>query len=241
VAAKRTPAEQRKLDELLSRDHTLNGAILFGLDGHIVEMQARAMEVLPRRVPLAVATKISGMAREGVRESLDRIAGVLAKLRPDSGEARPRKLPRCERLGAGRGDQLLRGKEKTDNARREAIQSENAVPRATDFGLILGQERAKEAAIISAAGGHNLYCCNNSTGPPATGYLIAHVQRIARCGRFIVGRAVASSHGFPELLRALQHCNEFGSGVRLPRSIIKAQHGPSGTFHDACENVFHRH
>jgi magnesium chelatase family protein len=73
VAAKRTPGEQRKLDDLLTRDHTLNGAILFGLDGYIVEMQARAMQVLPAKVPLAAATKISGMAREGVRESLDRI------------------------------------------------------------------------------------------------------------------------------------------------------------------------
>jgi magnesium chelatase family protein len=72
--------EARKLDELLSRDHTLNGAILFGLDGYVVELQARAMQVLRDKVPLAAVTKISRMARVGVRESLDRIAGALAKL-----------------------------------------------------------------------------------------------------------------------------------------------------------------
>jgi hypothetical protein len=80
VAAKRTTAEKRKLDELLTRDHTLNGAILFGLDGHVVEMEARAMEVLREPRSLANATKISGVARDGVKESLDRIAGALAKL-----------------------------------------------------------------------------------------------------------------------------------------------------------------
>ncbi|OYV83349.1 MAG: hypothetical protein B7Z73_16090 [Planctomycetia bacterium 21-64-5] len=80
MAAKRTPAAQRELNELLTRDHTLNGAILFGLDGYVVEMQARAMEVLRGSLPLTHVTKISGMAREGVRESLDRIAGALAKL-----------------------------------------------------------------------------------------------------------------------------------------------------------------
>ena len=80
VAAKRTPARQRELNDLLTRDRTLNEAILFGLDGHIVEMQARTMQVLREPLPLARVTKISGMAREGVHESLDRIAGALAKL-----------------------------------------------------------------------------------------------------------------------------------------------------------------
>ena len=46
AAARRTPSQQRELNELPTRDHTLNGAILFGLDGHVVEMQARAMDVL---------------------------------------------------------------------------------------------------------------------------------------------------------------------------------------------------
>lgn len=51
---------------------------------------------------------------------------------------------------------FFRGKGKLENALREAVHSEDAVPRATDFGVILGQERAKDAAVISAAGGENL-------------------------------------------------------------------------------------
>lgn len=34
AAARRTPTQQRELNDLLTRDHTLNGAILFGLDGY---------------------------------------------------------------------------------------------------------------------------------------------------------------------------------------------------------------
>jgi magnesium chelatase family protein len=248
VAAKRTPAEKRQLDELLTRDHTLNGAILFGLEGYVVEMQARAMRVLYEPRSLASVTKISGMARECVKESLDRIAGALAKLKiaesdveimvnlapadlpkdgtwldlplailmlqaagtlPDLAEYREgdfimfgevglhgeiRRVPgalslsmiakpgqtlivpagnekecalilakpgheNCRVAGVSTLEEVIdffRGKGKLENALREAIRFEDAVPRATDFGLILGQERAKEAAVISAAGGHNL-------------------------------------------------------------------------------------
>lgn len=46
AATQRTPSQRRELNELLTRDHTLNGAILVGLDGHVVEMQARTIEVL---------------------------------------------------------------------------------------------------------------------------------------------------------------------------------------------------
>lgn len=51
MAARRTASHERELNELLTRDRTLNGAILFGLDGHVVEMQARAMEILRVRRP----------------------------------------------------------------------------------------------------------------------------------------------------------------------------------------------
>jgi magnesium chelatase family protein len=60
---------------------------------------------------------------------------------------------------------FFRAKGKLENALREAIHFEDAVPRATDFGVILGQERAKEAAVISAAGGENLLLI----GPPGEG------------------------------------------------------------------------
>jgi len=67
-------------EELLKREHTLNGGILFGLDGYIVEIQARAMSVLDEPMPWHMATKISGMARGAISESLDRIAGSFAKI-----------------------------------------------------------------------------------------------------------------------------------------------------------------
>lgn len=257
MAAKRTPSQQRELNDLLTRDHTLNGAILFGLDGHIVEMQARAMEVLRDPRSLTNVTKISGMAREGVKESLDRIAGALAKLQlaesevavmvnlapadlpkdgswldlplailmlqaagtlPDLAEYKEgdyilfgeiglhgeiRRVPgalslasqakpgqtlivpagnekecalilakpgheNCRVAGVSTLEEVInffRGKGKLENALREAIHFDDAIPKATDFGLILGQERAKEAAVISAAGGHNLLLI----GPPGEG------------------------------------------------------------------------
>jgi len=74
----------------------------------------------------------------------------------------------CRVAGVSTLDEVVdffRGKGKLDNALREAIHFEDAVPRATDFGVILGQERAKEAAVISAAGGHNLLLI----GPPGEG------------------------------------------------------------------------
>src|SRR6185312_8062649 len=56
----------------------------------------------------------------------------------------------CRVAGVSTLDEVVdffRGKGKLDNALREAIHFEDAVPRATDFGVILGQERAKEAAV----------------------------------------------------------------------------------------------
>jgi hypothetical protein len=46
MAPATNPQRMRELRELLPRDHTLNGGVLFGLEGHIIEIQARAMEVL---------------------------------------------------------------------------------------------------------------------------------------------------------------------------------------------------
>src|SRR4051812_35190543 len=74
----------KKLEELLSRDHTLNGGVLFGIEGHPIEIQARAMEVFKKPVPWRMATEISGMARGAISESLARIEGAFAKNRiPD--------------------------------------------------------------------------------------------------------------------------------------------------------------
>ena len=53
----------RELSDLLRRDHTLNGGILFGLEGYIIEIQARAMQVLREPVSWRSSTSLSGMAR----------------------------------------------------------------------------------------------------------------------------------------------------------------------------------
>lgn len=46
---------------LLDRSHTLNGAVLVGLDGLMIEIQARAMNVEQNGLPWRRAVKISGM------------------------------------------------------------------------------------------------------------------------------------------------------------------------------------
>jgi hypothetical protein len=76
-----TADRQRQLREVLTCDHTLNGDIACGLDGYVIEVQARALEVLSRPIPWPAASDISGMAGVAVREATSRIAGALAKLR----------------------------------------------------------------------------------------------------------------------------------------------------------------
>jgi hypothetical protein len=236
------------LQDLLRRDHTLNGGILLGLDGYIVEIQARAVSILGGEHSWRSAVKISGMARGAIKESLDRIAGAFSKLQipgpsveilvnlappdlpkegtwldlplavillqasgflpdlPDHREgdfvlmgelglhAEVRRVPgalsiayvakagqslivpagnekECALILAKPGHEgcrvsavssldevieFFQGKRKLDNALKNAIHFENAVEKAVDFGLIRGQSRAKRAAVISAAGGHNL-------------------------------------------------------------------------------------
>jgi magnesium chelatase family protein len=75
-----TAQRQRQLRELLTRDHALSDGILLGLDGYVIEVQARAMEVLRGPTPWPQATGVSGMAGVAVREATIRIAGALAKL-----------------------------------------------------------------------------------------------------------------------------------------------------------------
>jgi magnesium chelatase family protein len=73
-----------ELKTLLRRDHTLNGGILFGLDGYIVEIQARAIEVRSTTASWPNCVRISGMARGAISEATDRIQGAFSKLRiPD--------------------------------------------------------------------------------------------------------------------------------------------------------------
>jgi len=60
--------ERERLNQLLRRSHTLNGAVLVGLDGLIIEIQARAMSVIDPEegVPWRQAVTISGMATGAV-------------------------------------------------------------------------------------------------------------------------------------------------------------------------------
>ena len=84
MAKQRSTFEQRKLDSLLLRDHTLLGGILYGIDGHIIEIQARAVKVLRGPSSWSSVTNISGMANGAIREALSRIGGAFAKLQiPD--------------------------------------------------------------------------------------------------------------------------------------------------------------
>lgn len=248
---------QRQFGRLLRLDHTLNGAILLGLDGHIIEIQARAIEVLREKLPLTRATEITGMATGAVREVLQRIGGAYAKLGIPESEVEilinlaPADLPKygtwldlplavimlqaagilpdlpdhkegdyilvgeigihgevrrvpgalslahqakpgqslivpsgnekeCALILAKPGHEgcrvfpvstleevidFFRGKRKLENALREQIRFESAIPQAVDFGRIRGQKLAQEAALISAAGGHNLLLI----GPPGEG------------------------------------------------------------------------
>jgi len=247
----------RELKDLLRRDHTLNGGILFGLEGHLIEIQARAMEVLKRPEPWRLVTNVSGMARTPIREALDRIAGAFAKLRipepevsiqinlippavekdgtwldlplaiillqasgylPDLPEheegdfilvgevglhaevrrvpgilsiaycARPRQkliVPygnerECALILAKSGYEgcgifpvasleevikYFQGQGVLENALKNGIKFDNLIPKAIDLGRIRGQQKAKDAACIAAAGGHNLLLI----GPPGEG------------------------------------------------------------------------
>lgn len=254
----RTKMRQRELNDLLKRDHTLNGGILIGLDGFIVEIQARAIEVLkePKDWDGRYIT-ISGMTKGAAKEVLNRIKGAFAKLQipkpeveviinlapadifkggtwldlplavillqaagmlPDLPEhiegeyillgelgihGEIRRVPgalslayvakpgqklivpagnekECALILAKPGHegcgvypvglledvlQFFLGKKVLDNALNQTIKFDNHIPSATDFGLVRGQDCAKRAAVISAAGGHNLLMI----GPPGEG------------------------------------------------------------------------
>ncbi len=253
----RSHNDVRVLNDLLRRDHTLKSAILFGLDGIPIEIQARATSVMKCPQMVTEVTKISGMPRGAVRESLDRITGAFAKMQvppshvsilinmtppdlPKDGtsldlplalimlqaagilpelsrewqekfvifgevglHAEVRKVPGalslafsakpgqalivpsenakecslllakaghegCQILPISNFEELIgfsRGERRLESSLKSEIHFESYIPKATDFGAIKGQAKAKEAAIISAAGGHNLLLI----GPPGEG------------------------------------------------------------------------
>ena len=247
----------KKLQSLLGLSHTLTSAVLAGLDGLAIEIQARAMEVKFKPASWSSMTKISGMPRGAVGEALDRISGAFravgipdpqveilinltppdvpkdgtwldvplaiimlqaAGLLPDLTETKEgqfiivgelgihgeiRRVPGVLSLAymAKPGQKLIvpagneketalilkdgshegcgvyavghlsevvdffAGTRKLENALKERIVFESVVEKSVDFGKIRGQEMAKEAALICAAGGHNLLLI----GPPGEG------------------------------------------------------------------------
>ncbi len=247
----------KKLQSLLGLSHTLTSAVLAGLDGLTIEIQARAMEVSSKPASWSSMTKISGMPRGAVGEALDRISGAFraigipdpqveilinltppdvpkdgtwldvplaiimlqaAGLLPDLTETKEgqfiivgelgihgeiRRVPGVLSLAymAKPGQKLIvpagneketalilkdgahegcsvyavahlsevveffAGTRKLENALKERIVFESVVEKSVDFGKIRGQEMAKEAALICAAGGHNLLLI----GPPGEG------------------------------------------------------------------------
>jgi magnesium chelatase family protein len=77
----RSREQNALLNDLLKRDHSLNGGILFGLDGYVIEIQARAMEILRSPHPWTSVTNVSGMARGAAEEATTRFAGAFAMCR----------------------------------------------------------------------------------------------------------------------------------------------------------------
>ena len=259
-----TPKTKNEYEKLLTLDHTLRGGIVIGVEGHIIEIQARATEVLKKPSPFwnssdpkKSAVTITGMARGAITESLMRIQGAFAKCQippspvkmlinlapanlpkegtwldlplaiimlqaaghlPDLAEAHEQSLVLMGEVGlhgeirrvpgvlsiafaAGGGQRIIvptgnekecslvklrpgcsdcsafpastlqevidyfAGKSSLASATKEKVVFEDAIEKPVDFGSIRGQNKAKQAALICAAGGHNLLLI----GPPGEG------------------------------------------------------------------------
>jgi magnesium chelatase family protein len=258
----RSPQDKKRKREeefghLLRQEHSLNAGFLYGLRGQIVEIQARAVDVLTTAKPWPAVTVITGMERGDAQQALLRInaaltkyglskspvaiqvhctpammskygswldlplaiillqsAGYLPDLPPTAegeyvlvGElglhGEVRRVPgilaiaeatrpeqtlivpmgnerECALIAAAPGRQhgriaavsmldevmeFFQGKRSLDNVLNQLIPFEPFGNKPIDFGRIKGQEQAKEAALLCAAGGHNLLFI----GPPGEG------------------------------------------------------------------------
>ncbi len=257
MATATSSRDERFLEQLLRRDHTLYGGVLFGLDGVVIELQARAVEVLKHPTPWSAAVGVIGMPRGAVGEAIYRISGAFSKFEIPNPEVKivvnlaPADLPKegtwldlplaiimlqaagilpdlheegeerfvlvgevglhgeirrvpgvlslacasrpgqmllvpsgnekeCALIMAAPGHEgckvacvstlkevidYFSGGKKPANVLKQKIDLEEYVPKCIDLGRVRGQERAKEAALIAAAGGHNLLLI----GPPGEG------------------------------------------------------------------------
>lgn len=302
----RTKTQHRELNELLRRNHSLNGGILVGLNGYVIEVQARAIEVLRGPVPWRSATGLSGLPTGAAGEVLDRITGAFAKLAipqpeveilinlapadlfkggswldlpiaiimlqaagylpdlPDHMEgdyilmgelgihaevrrvrgalslayvAKPgQKLivpagneKECALILAKPGHEgcgvfpvslledvieFFRGQKQLENALTQRVEFEEHIPKAVDFGLVRGQERAKAAAVIAAAGGHNLLM----VGPPGEGKSMLAKAMPGILPKLTNGQKV-------ELTRIYSACGELkNDGAAVTRRPVRCVH-----------------
>ncbi len=247
IVAPRRPIFTQARQIVRLTGHTLYGAVLQGIDGQMVEIQARAMSDIPE-TPWSKAVKVTGTAQGSVRETLDRISGafatfsipnpdfqILVNLAPADlakngtwldlplaivllqasglfpafakdlqqqylmfgeldihGEVRrvPGALSLAQTARPGQiiivpfenaaecslirataeheGCQVLPVESLSDvidivfngklvsNAMEQISRVRNVIKKPWDFSVIKGQARAKRAAVIAAAGGHNL-------------------------------------------------------------------------------------
>lgn len=71
--------ERRRIaSQLLDLSHTVQGACLEGIDGRIVEVQGRAVEVLKEAKPWTKCVTVSGMSRSESSEMIVRVGGALS-------------------------------------------------------------------------------------------------------------------------------------------------------------------
>lgn len=77
LSSNRRAAFQRTT-ELLSKQHTINGVVLDGIDGVLIEVQSSATGVLKTEKPWSKCVSVTGMPRSEATAMLQRINAVLA-------------------------------------------------------------------------------------------------------------------------------------------------------------------